>query len=53
MTAKDMSEIQYITAFLADHNFLAQTDFILEHLMFGHSPKANITHVKHDAFHNF
>lgn len=39
MTAEDMDEIEYIAPFSTDHNFLAQTDFILEHLMFRHSPK--------------
>lgn len=53
MTAEDMDEIQYITPFSGDHNFLAETDFILKHLMLGHSPKANIMHVKHDVFCNF
>ena len=48
-----MNDIQYIAPFSADHNFLAQTDFILKHFMFGHSPKANIMYVKHDVFHNF
>ena len=48
-----MDEMQYIAPFSADHNFLAQTGFILEHLTFGHSPKANILHVKHDVFRNF
>lgn len=55
MPAEDTAAIQYITPFSADCNFLAQTHsilLILEHLMFGHSPKANVMNVKHDVFHN-
>lgn len=45
--------MEYIAPLSADHNFLAQTGFLLKHLMLGHSPKANTTHVKHEGFHNF
>lgn len=53
MTAEGMDEIQYIAPFSANHNFLAQTDFILKRLTLGHSPKANTMHVKQEVFCNF
>lgn len=53
MTADNMNEIKYITPSPTNPNFLAQTGFIPKHLMFGHSAKSNIMHVKHDVLNNF